>query len=164
MNKPYILASLDLLKIDYKLEKNLLGNYDSAEVGLRPAPKSNHWPDICPFQDIHPSIYCILNKIEDKSMPLSPCLLFHGSQRLEKVMWVTVKQFPHQSTIFHINFQQYTHVRKSWVHPYQIQKSMLFLFRDCKNSWIWIIKHIFSINEKTFFNILDTFLFKIMKR
>ena len=41
---------------------------------------------------------------------------------------------------------------------------MLVQVNDCKNSWIWIIKHIFLINEKTLLNILDTFLCKIMKR
>ena len=41
---------------------------------------------------------------------------------------------------------------------------MLVQVNDCKNSWIWIIKHIFLINEKTLLNILNTFLCKIMKR
>ena len=41
---------------------------------------------------------------------------------------------------------------------------MLLQVDDCKNSWIWIIKHIFLISEKTLLNILDTFLCKIIKR
>ena len=41
---------------------------------------------------------------------------------------------------------------------------MLLQVDDCKNSWSWIIKHIFLISEKTLLNILDTFLCKIMKR
>ena len=41
---------------------------------------------------------------------------------------------------------------------------MLVQVNDCKNSWIWIIKHIFLIIEKTLLNILDNFLGKIMKR
>ena len=41
---------------------------------------------------------------------------------------------------------------------------MLVQVNDYKSSWIWIIKHIFLINEETLLNILDTFLCKIMKR
>ena len=74
------------------------------------------------------------------------------------------QQFPQQRIIFLINFQQDTQIRKSWGHPSLNQKNMLVQVNDYKSSWIWIIKHIFLINEETLLNILDTFLCKIMKR
>ena len=72
------------------------------------------------------------------------------------------QQFPQQRTTFYLNFQQDTQIRKSWGHPFKNQKSMLIQVNDCKNSWLWIIKHVFLINERTFLNILDTLLCKIM--
>ena len=60
---------------------------------------------------------------------------------------------------FKIDIQKFTQIRKSWAPLFSNQKR-----NDWKNSWIWIIKHIFLINMETLLKILDTFqVHKIMK-
>ena len=51
-----------------------------------------------------------------------------------QISWAYFFFLPSAALIFHLNLQPYTHIRKSWGHPFKNQICMMILVNDCKNS------------------------------
>ena len=84
-----------------------------------------------------------------------------GSQKLFSKLTSIFPRKTHDN--FQIDIQKITQIRKSWAPSFSNQKRNVGSSQWLKNSWIWVIKHILIINEKTLFNILDTFHSKSRK-